>query len=389
MPIALLILTLSAFAIGTTEFVILGLLPNVARSFSVDIPTAGWLVTGYALGVAVGGPVTAFLTAPLRRKHALMLLMMVFIGGNMACAIAATYSYLMLARVITSLCQASFFGIGAVVAASLVPEAKKGQAVAMMFAGLTLANVLGVPLGTALGQVTSWRMPFWAIAVLGAVTLVGLWQVLPAGRDEEKVDFPKEIRALRNANIWLALLTTIVFDAAMFTVFTYVAPMLEDVTKLSAQGITISLLSIGVGLTLGNYAGGRLADWKQSAALTGIALALAVISLAVTFTMPSFVGIEINLFLWAIVAFASIPGLQLNVMSFSGDAPNLVATLNIGAFNIGNAMGAWIGGVVLTNGYGLRTIPIVASALALLAAIVMQAARRYALKPRFTVPAMI
>lgn len=387
MPLALLILTLSAFSIGTTEFVILGLLPDVARSLAVDIPTAGWLVTGYALGVAVGGPVMAFLTASLKRKHALILLMIIFICGNVFCAIAANYNYLMLARVVTALCQAAFFGIGAVVAASLVPEKKRGQAVAMMFAGLTLANVLGVPLGTALGQYTSWRAPFWAIAILGIVTLMGLWRVLPSGKDEEKIDFVSEIKALKNAGVWIALLTTVVFDASMFAMFTYVAPMLEDVTKVSAQNITMSLLSIGVGLTLGNFIGGRLADWNRSAALTGIALALAVVSSTVSLTMPSVIPVEVNLFLWAVVAFASIPGLQLNVMSFGSEAPNLVATLNIGAFNIGNALGAWIGGLVLGHGYGLRAIPLVAAVIAVVAAAVVRISERYSQKRRLTVTA--
>ncbi|WP_428552043.1 MFS transporter [Pseudomonas edaphica] len=384
MPLALLILTLSAFAIGTTEFVILGLLPDVARSLSVDIPTAGWLVTGYALGVAIGGPIMALLTASLKRKHALILLMIIFIFGNVFCAIAANYNYLMIARVVTALCQASFFGIGAVVASSLVPETKKGQAVAMMFAGLTLANVLGVPLGTALGQYTSWRVPFWAIAILGSVTLLGLWRILPSGKDEEKVDFISEVKALKNAGIWIALLTTVVFDASMFAMFTYVAPMLEDVTKISAQNITMSLLLIGVGLTLGNYIGGRLADWKRGTALTGIALSLALVSAAVSLTMPSVLLVEINLFLWAVVAFASIPGLQLNVMSFGNEAPNLVATLNIGAFNIGNAIGAWIGGVVIAGGYGLQAIPLVAAAIAILAAVVVLISQRYSQRQRLS-----
>lgn len=384
MPLALLILTLSAFAIGTTEFVILGLLPDVARSLSVDIPTAGWLVTGYALGVAIGGPIMALLTASLKRKHALILLMIIFIFGNVFCAIAANYNYLMIARVVTALCQASFFGIGAVVASSLVPETKKGQAVAMMFAGLTLANVLGVPLGTALGQYTSWRIPFWAIAILGSVTLLGLWRILPSGKDEEKVDFISEVKALKNAGIWIALLTTVVFDASMFAMFTYVAPMLEDVTKISAQNITMSLLLIGVGLTLGNYIGGRLADWKRGTALTGIALSLALVSAAVSLTMPSVLLVEINLFLWAVVAFASIPGLQLNVMSFGNEAPNLVATLNIGAFNIGNAIGAWIGGVVIAGGYGLQAIPLVAAAIAILAAVVVLISQRYSQRQRLS-----
>ncbi|EQA7422314.1 MFS transporter [Yersinia enterocolitica] len=367
MPLALLILTLSAFSIGTTEFVILGLLPDVARSLTIDIPTAGWLVTGYALGVAIGGPVMALLTAKLQRKKALIILMIVFVLGNVACAVAINYQYLMVARVITALCQAAFFGIGAVVASSLVPEEKKGQAVAMMFAGLTLANVLGVPLGTALGQVTNWRIPFFAIAGLGVIAAAGLWKFLPQNKQEEKVELRDELMALKDLRIWRALLLTVMFDASMFAIFTYVAPILEGVTHISSGSVTLSMLLIGAGLTIGNYIGGKMADWNVRRALILISAALAVVSLVFTFTMHQVIPAEITLFIWAMIAFASVPCLQINVMKFGMAAPNLVATLNIGAFNIGNALGAWVGGIVITSVYGIHYVPVAASAFAFLA----------------------
>lgn len=198
MPLALLVLALSAFAIGTTEFVIMGLLPDVARSLAVSLPSAGWLISGYALGVAIGAPIMAVATAALPRKRALLILMGVFIVGNLMCAVAADYGFLMFARVVTALCHGAFFGIGSVVAASLVPENRKASAVALMFTGLTLANVLGVPLGTALGQFAGWRTPFWAVAVLGVLAFVGLARILPSQKDEKK------LICVANSNNWVA-----------------------------------------------------------------------------------------------------------------------------------------------------------------------------------------
>ena len=377
MPLALLILTLSAFAIGTTEFVLMGLLPDVSRSLSVSIPQAGWLITGYALGVALGGPFMALATMKLPRKRALLLLMAIFAIGNILCALAPTYGYLMAARVITALCQGAFFGIGAVVAASLVPESRKASAVGTMFAGLTLATVLGVPLGTALGQWAGWAVPFWAIATLGVVAFIGWFSALPSKSGHEKLNLMDEVRALRNGGIWVALATTVVFNASMFALFTYVAPLLEQVTHVSPEGITWSLFSIGLGLTLGNWIGGRLADWHLGKALTGIGLALALVSVTLRWTSPHLIPAEVNLFIWAMVTFATIPGLQINVMVFGKKAPNLVSTLNIGAFNVGNALGAWIGGAVISLGYSLEAIPVAAAVLALAAVVAMRLSQSF------------
>jgi DHA1 family inner membrane transport protein len=369
MPTALLVLALSAFAIGTTEFVIMGLLPEVAADLGVSIPGAGWLVTGYALGVAVGAPIMALATARLPRRKALLVLMGVFIVGNLLCAIAANYGLLMLARVVTALCHGAFFGIGSVVAASLVPANRKASAVALMFTGLTLANVLGVPLGTALGQAAGWRSTFWAVTLIGVVALIGLWRVLPRQHDEEATDIRAEFAALRGAGLWLALSTTVLFSAAVFCIFTYVAPLLGEVTGVSPRGVTWSLLLIGLGLTLGNVIGGRLADWKLAQTLMGVFVALAIASSALTWTSVALIPTEITLFLWATAAFAAVPALQVNVVAFGSAAPNLVSTLNIGAFNVGNALGAWVGGLVIDQGFGLTTVPLAAAVLAILALI--------------------
>ncbi|SNS23149.1 MFS transporter [Pseudomonas segetis] len=367
MPIALIVLALSAFAIGTTEFVIMGLLPEVATDLSVSIPGAGWLVTGYALGVAIGAPIMALATSSWPRKAALMTLMSIFIAGNLFCALAPDYQMLMAARIVTALCHGAFFGIGSVVAASLVPANRRASAVALMFTGLTLANVLGVPLGTALGQAAGWRSTFWAVTLIGVLALIGLWRYLPNRHDAEKADLRSEIRALNNAGLWLALSTTVLFSASMFALFTYIAPLLGEVTGVSPHGITLTLLLIGLGLTLGNVLGGRFADRQLKLTLITVFASMATISTLFSWTSQALIPAEITLFLWAVAAFAAVPALQVNVVTFGSGAPNLVSTLNIGAFNVGNALGAWLGGVVIAQGFGLSSVPFAAAALAVLA----------------------
>lgn len=370
MPLSLLILALSSFAIGTTEFVIMGLLPDVAADLGVSIPDAGWLVTGYALGVAIGAPFMALATARLPRKAALVVLMGVFIVGNLLCAVASDYNVLMFARVVTALSHGAFFGIGSVVAAGLVPANKRASAVALMFTGLTLANVLGVPLGTALGQVAGWRSTFWAVTVIGVVALIGLLRFLPTNRQEAKLDLMAELSALKGVGIWLSLSMTALFAASMFTLFTYIAPLLGDVTGISPRGVTYTLLLIGLGLTVGNIIGGKLADRRLGATLIGVFIAMAVVSTVLSWTAVAVIPAEITLFLWAAAAFAAVPALQINVVTFGKSAPNLVSTLNISAFNVGNALGAWVGGAVIAQGLGLTRVPLAAAVLAVLALIV-------------------
>ncbi|MEA1763077.1 MFS transporter [Pseudomonas syringae pv. tomato] len=370
MPLSLLILALSAFAIGTTEFVIMGLLPDVAADLGVSIPGAGWLVTGYALGVAVGAPFMAMATAKLPRKAALVTLMGIFIIGNLLCALASDYNVLMFARVVTALCHGAFFGIGSVVAAGLVPANRRASAVALMFTGLTLANVLGVPLGTALGQYAGWRSTFWAVTVIGVIALIGLIRYLPTNRNEEKLDMRAELAALKGAGIWLSLTMTALFSASMFTLFTYIAPLLGEVTGVSPQGVTWTLLLIGLGLTAGNMIGGKMADRRVLTTLIAVFVSMAVISTALSWTSAALIPTEITLFLWAVAAFAAVPALQINVVTFGKAAPNLVSTLNIGAFNVGNALGAWVGGSVIAHGLGLTSVPLAAAVLAVLALLI-------------------
>ncbi|MDU6411047.1 MAG: MFS transporter [Yersiniaceae bacterium] len=366
MPVSLLALAMSAFAIGTTEFVIMGLLPQVAGDLQVSIPLAGWLISGYALGVAIGAPIMAILTAKLPRKMTLLLLMVIFIVGNLMCALAYSYNFLMLARIITALCHGAFFGIGSVVAANLVAPNRRASAVALMFTGLTLANVLGVPLGTALGQALGWRSTFWAVVVIGFVSLLALYTKLPAVKEEHPTNLRKELSALRGLGIWLSLLMTVCFAAAMFALFTYIAPVLTEITGVSPHGVSWTLLLMGLGLTVGNVLGGRLADWKLSVSLTLTFLLIALFSVLFSVTSHHLVAAEVTLFLWSAAAFAAVPALQINVVAYGKNAPNLVSTLNIAAFNVGNALGAWVGGVVIAGGLGLTVVPVAAGALALL-----------------------
>lgn len=370
MPVSLLALAMSAFAIGTTEFVIMGLLPDVAGDLSISIPAAGWLISGYALGVAIGAPIMALLTAKLPRKLSLILLMVIFIVGNILCALALNYHFLMLARIITALCHGAFFGIGAVVAASLVAPNRKASAVALMFTGLTLANVLGVPIGTWFGQLYGWRSTFWGVAIIGVVAFIALIVSLPSQKEETPPNLKREVSALVNGKLWLSLAMTVFFAAAMFALFSYIAPMLLQVTGVTHQGVSWTLFLIGAGLTVGNILGGRLADWKVSFSLILSFSLIAIFSLLFRWTSHGLWLAEITLFLWAMAAFATVPALQINVVLHGKDAPNLVSTLNIAAFNVGNALGAWVGGSVIAHGFGLTAVPVAAAGLAVIGLVI-------------------
>jgi MFS transporter, DHA1 family, inner membrane transport protein len=366
LPPPILALALAAFAIGTTEFVIMGILPEVARDLGVSIPSAGLLVSGYALGVAVGAPLLAMLTARWPRKAMLIALMALFIAGNMVSALAPGYGVLMAGRVVASFAHGSFFGIGAVVAAGLVPANRRAAAIALMFTGLTLANVLGVPLGTLIGQQFGWRSTFWAVAAFGVLALVAVAALVPqtssAGSHNRG-----EWRVLRRPQVLLALALTVFGFGGIFTAFTYITPMLEELAGFSPQAVTGILFIFGLGLTLGNTLGGRLADWKPMTSMLGILAALALVeaSLSVTIALP--MAAVLTIFVWGVAAFATVPGLQMRVVDQAREAPTLASTLNIAAFNLGNAGGAWLGGMLIDAGWSLRFVPIGASIVAVLA----------------------
>ena len=271
------------------------------------------------------------------------------------------------ARIITALCHGAFFGIGAVTAASLVPENRKASAVAMMFTGLTLANVLGVPLGTALGQAAGWRTTFWVVSAVGVIAFVSLLRFLPADRPTAPTNMRSELKSLANGRVWTALLLTVLFSASMFTLFTYIAPILGEITGVSPRGVTWTLLLIGMGLTLGNVVGGKLADWRLGASLTGMAAVIAALQALFYWTSGALIPAEITLVVWGAASFAACAALQLNAMRVGSRAPSLISTLNIGAFNAGNALGAWLGSAVIASGLGLRPVTLAAAGMAVLA----------------------
>tara|TARA_R110002020_G_scaffold133617_5_gene298091 strand:+ start:125 stop:1342 length:1218 start_codon:yes stop_codon:yes gene_type:complete len=363
----LIALALASFGIGTTEFVIMGLLPSVAADLQVTIPAAGLLVTGYALSVTFGSPFLAVATARMDRRQALLLLMGVFIAGNVLCAVAANYWLLMGARVVTALCHGAFFGLGAVVASSLVPLHKRAQAIAMMFAGLTLANVLGVPFGTAIGEAMGWRNTFWAVVVIGFAAAAALYAWLPRDIPVPKVNFLREAASIGSTQVVLAMAISVLASASLFSVFTYIAPMMQDVTRLSGHAITVMLLIFGVGLTIGNFVGGRLGDWKLMPSVIGIFLllipTLALLSLTSHVMLPA----AVTLFVWGALVFALVSPLQMRVVTEASAAPNLASTVNQGAFNLGNAIGAWIGGVGITWGVAYDQLPWIGVSLAVVA----------------------
>ncbi|TBR40506.1 MULTISPECIES: MFS transporter [Dyella] len=367
---ALLALAVAAFAIGTTEFVIMGLLPEVAADLHVSIPSAGMLVSGYALGVAVGAPLLAALTARLERRTALLTLLGLFILGNALCAVAPNYSVLMMARVVAAFCHGSFFGIGAVVASHVVPRGQGARAIALMFAGLTLANVLGVPFGTFLGQWAGWRSTFAAVTVLGVIAALGVWRLVPSLPELHSPDMRKEMAVLRQPQVLLALLMTVLGFGGVFTVFTYIAPILQTQSHISVGATGWVLVLFGVGTTLGNLLGGRLADWRLMPSLIAILLVLMVVMFAFTWTMRDPVAAVITVFVWGVAAFATVPPLQMRVVQQAVDGPHLASTLNIAAFNLGNAIGAFVGGAVIEGGLGLPMIGIAGAIVAALGLLV-------------------
>lgn len=359
LPLPLLALSAGAFGIGTTEFVIMGLLPQVATDLGVSIPDAGLLVTGYAVGVVVGAPLLAVLTARLPRKATLLGLMALFLVGNLLCAIAPGYWTLLAARVLTAFAHAAYFGIGAVVAASLVPAHQRAQAMALMFMGLTVANILGVPGGTALGQAFGWRATFVAVALTGLVAFIGVALFVPRALKTPEGDVLKEFAVLKDPQVLIGMAMSAVSAAAFFSAFTYVTPILRDVTGLAPETVTTYLFVYGFGLTIGNYIGGRLADWSVHRAIVGVFTAVGLTMAVFTLTAPSPALALATLFVWGIVSFAAVAPLQMLVVDSARAAPNLASTLNQGAFNVGCASGAFIGGAGLNAGVGLGQLPLV------------------------------
>ena len=357
LPLALYALTAGAFGIGTTEFVIMGLLMQVSADLHVSLAAAGLLISGYALGVFVGAPLLTAATSRLPRKAVLVALMILFTVGNLACALAPNYTVLMIARVVTSLAHGTFFGVGAVVATHLVNEDRKASAISIMFTGLTVATLLGVPAGAWLGLQYGWRATFWAVAAIGVIATVVIAALVPSEkRDANPPAFAAELRAIARPQVLLGLLMTVLGFGGMFTVYTYIQPLLTQVTGFADAAVSPILLVFGVGMIIGNLLGGRFADRRLPAALLVTLFGLALVMGLMSFALHSRVAMIVFTGLLGAAAFATVSPLQLWVLKQAGAAQSLASSLNIGAFNLGNALGAWLGGLVIAHGAGLTQL---------------------------------
>ncbi|KAA0968200.1 MFS transporter [Aureimonas fodinaquatilis] len=363
MHLALYALTAGAFGIGVTEFVIMGLLLEVSRELNVTISAAGLLISGYALGVTIGAPILTVLTARWPRKQVLVGLMVIFVIGNAACALAPSYGWLMAARILTALTHGTFFGVGAVVATGLVAPDKRASAIAIMFTGLTVATVLGVPFGTWLGQHYGWRATFWAVTLVGLVALVVLAALVPRDRSQpEASDWRADIRAIARGPVLLGLLTTVFGYAGVFAVFTYIAPLLTQISGFADSAVSPILLIFGGGLVAGNLLGGRLADRNLSRSIIGTLAVLAATLALMTFAFTNQIAAIAFTGLLGAAGFATVAPLQMWVLSKAdGAGQSLASSFNIGAFNLGNAIGAWAGGMAIAYGPGLALVPLVAA----------------------------
>jgi DHA1 family inner membrane transport protein len=362
----LLALAMGTFAIGTSEFMPMGLLPVIARGVGVSIPSVGLLVSAYAMGVLVGVPLMTLAVGHVRRRKALLVLMALFIVGNVMSSLAPGYGTLVIGRLVTSLSHGAFFGLGAVVAASVVPEDRQARAMAAMFSGLTIANIGGVPAATWLGEQVGWRMAFAGATALGTLAFAALAFALPRGEDGKAPNLRQELRILARPNVLLAMATTAMSAGAMFTLYTYIAPVLSRLTGASDAFITFVLLMIGVGFTIGMGVGGRLADWSLDGSIVLSLAAVGLIMVALPWILPSHWGAAVGLTAWGAATFALVPALQVRVMRAAAEAPGLASSINIGAFNLGNAIGAAVGGAVISLHLGFHTIPIAGGALALI-----------------------
>ncbi|MEU4563600.1 MFS transporter [Actinoplanes sp. NPDC023936] len=375
MPIALYALAIGGFGIGLTEFVIAGLLPEVAADFSVTEAVAGYLISGYALSVAVGAIVLTAALGRVDRKKALLGLMILFIVGNLLSAVAANYELMLLGRILAALCHGAFFGIGSVVAADLVPAHRKAAAISIMFAGLTIANVLGVPLGTFLGQAAGWRATFWAIAAVGVIAFAGIALLTPATPAAER-SAGSEWRIFANRQVWLSMIVTVLGYGGMFGAFSYIAYTLTGVSGFAASTVPWLLVLFGVGLFAGNIAGGKAADKNLGGTLVALLAGLAVVLAVFAATAGSQIATVAGLILMGGFGFATVPGLQMRILGHAQGAPTLASGANIAAFNVGNAFGAWIGGLTLAAGLGYTAPLWAASALTLAGLLVFVIAAR-------------
>jgi MFS transporter, DHA1 family, inner membrane transport protein len=351
---SLLALAISAFGIGTTEFVPVGLLSSLASDLNISITLAGLLISGYAMGVAFGAPILTALTNKMNRKTLLMLLMIVFIAGNSVAALSSSFSLLLVARFITAFSHGVFFSIGATIAADLVPEHKRASAIAFMFTGLTVATVTGVPLGTFIGQTFGWRATFWAVALLGVVAILASAILVPKNLKEAPPSSLKDqVKVIKNGRLLLAFAITALGYGGTFVAFTYLAPILEDVTGYAPKAVGFILLGYGIAVAIGNTIGGKAADKNPVKALFWMFVVQAIVLIILSFTAPYKVAGTITIFFLGLLAFMNVPGLQVYVVKLAEryvpSAVNVASAINIAAFNLGIAIGAFVGGVIVDS----------------------------------------
>jgi DHA1 family inner membrane transport protein len=357
----LIALFIAAFAFGTTEFVIAGVLPEVAEGLQVGVPTAGYLVSGYALGIAIGGPLLTIAAARVPRRTLIIALTLAFVVGQAACALAPNFLSMLAFRFATAIAHGCFFGVAMVVAVGLVPPAARGRAVAVVLAGLTISNIVGVPAGTAIGNFWGWRSTFWAMFALGIVAAAAAATLLPrkAVPSSEPVGLATETRVLARQQVWTSLIIMLMLMMAQFVPFTYITPMLREVTHLSEDTVPWMLLLIGLGSTLGVFAGGKLADGNLMRWLVVLLLVQAVSLLTVWLASPHALQMAAALFVWGALSFSIGTAVQTRILAWTADAPNLASSLIPSGFNIGIALAASIGAMLLDAGYGYRSLPLV------------------------------
>lgn len=357
-------LALGAFGIGVTEFSPMGMLPTIASDLHVSIPTAGLLISAYAFGVLVGAPVMTLLFAGMARKQLLLLAMAIFTVGNLISAISDSYAMLLFGRIVTSFNHGAFFGVGAVVAANLVAPEKRAGAVSAMFSGLTIATIGGVPLATWIAEIIGWREVFLGIAGIGLMVMLAIFVSFPPLKVERRADMRSELKVLVRKPVLFALLLTVVSASAMFTVFSYIAPILQVEANASTGGVTAMLVLCGCGLALGNLIGGRFADRSLNGTLLASLAAVTLLLLLFAAGMHTQLTAAPLLFFWSVASFALVPPLQTRIVQEAADGPNLASSMNVGAFNLGNAIGAALGGFVIDAGLGYPAVSLAGSAMA-------------------------
>ncbi|WP_322044531.1 MFS transporter [Paraburkholderia sp. J67] len=351
MPIGLFALALGAFGIGLTEFGIVGLLPQVTADFGVTEQVAGYLVSGYALSVAIGALALTALMARFERRRTLLMLMGLFIAGNLISAMASSYETLLAGRIVAALCHGAFFSVGAVVASDMVEANKKASAISLMFAGLTVSNILGVPLGTFLGLQLGWRSTFWALAIIGVVTMLGIRLLVPRLLAPTN-SLRTELAVFGRTQVWISASISILAFGGVIGGFTYIAFTITRVSGFATATVPWLLVLFGVGTFIGNIVGGKAADRALNTSLSVFLALLTVVLIVFALTAQSKIMTIISLLLMGSIGLATAPGLMLRIMSFASDAPTMASGTNIAAFNIGNALGAWLGGMALQAGFG-------------------------------------